>query len=123
MSISILCAVLFIGFAAALQSEPITQDQRMEWWRRSRFGLFIHWGLYAIPAGIWKGRSIPGIGEWIMYSAKIPVEEYRKLAKQFNPQKFDAKAWVELAKTAGMKYITITSKHHDGFALYGSKAS
>ncbi|OPZ67808.1 MAG: Alpha-L-fucosidase [bacterium ADurb.Bin478] len=123
MSISMLSAVLLLGLAAACKSEPITQDQRMEWWRRSRFGLFIHWGLYAIPAGIWKGRSIPGIGEWIMYSAKIPVKEYRKLAEQFNPQKFDAKAWVGLAKAAGMKYITITSKHHDGFALYGSKAS
>ena len=104
-------------------SQTITQDQRMKWWRDARFGLFIHWGLYAIPAGEWKGQQIAGIGEWIMKRAKIPVAEYHELAKQFNPVQFDAKKFVAVAKDAGMKYITITSKHHDGFAMFHSKAS
>lgn len=99
------------------------QDRRMKWWREARFGLFIHWGLYAIPEGIWKGKEIPGIGEWIQKRANIPVAEYEKLAEQFNPIKFNAKEWVQVAKDAGMKYLTITSKHHDGFALFKSQAS
>ena len=117
---------LLIGLVAAhaLPAQPsITPDERMKWWRDGRFGLFIHWGLYAIPAGEWKGKDIPGIGEWIMKRAGIPVTEYRELAKQFNPVQFDAKAFVAVAKNAGMKYITITSKHHDGFAMFKSKAS
>jgi len=96
---------------------------RLAWFREAKFGLFIHWGLYAIPAGEWKGRRIPGIGEWIMNRAKIPVAEYELLARQWNPVKFDAEAWVSLARDAGMKYVVITSKHHDGFALYDSKVS
>ena len=98
-------------------------DQKMEWWRDARFGMFIHWGLYAEPAGEWKGERIPGISEWIMYNAKIPVQEYEKLAETFNPVKFNAEEWVKLAKYAGMKYIVITSKHHDGFAMFHSLAS
>ena len=101
----------------------LKQDQRMNWWRDARFGMFIHWGLYAVPAGEWKGEEVPGISEWIMLRAKIPVGEYEKLAEQFNPVKFDADEWVKLAKLAGMKYIVITSKHHDGFAMFQSKAS
>ncbi len=101
----------------------LKQDQKMEWWREARFGMFIHWGLYANPAGEWKGERIPGISEWIMARAEIPVKEYEKLAQDFNPEKYDAEAWVKLAKFAGMKYIVITSKHHDGFAMFHSKAS
>lgn len=92
----------------------------MNWWRSGRFGLFIHWGLYSVPAGVWKGELIPGIGEWIMFRAQIPVNEYEQLAKQFYPIKFNAKEWVAAAKNAGMKYITLTSKHHDGFCLFRS---
>ena len=103
--------------------ELSAHDQKMEWWREARFGMFIHWGLYAEPAGEWKGKRIPGISEWIMYNAKIPVKEYEKLSESFNPEKYDAEEWVKLAKYAGMKYIVITSKHHDGFALFHSKAS
>ncbi|NOY81129.1 MAG: glycosyl hydrolase [Kiritimatiellaeota bacterium] len=102
---------------------PEQHDARMKWWREARFGMFIHWGLYAVPAGTWKGKRIPGIGEWIMNRAKIPVDEYAALAKQFNPVKFDADEWVRIAKDAGMKYIVITSKHHDGFAMFRSRTS
>ena len=99
------------------------KERRLRWFREAKFGLFIHWGLYAIPAGEWKGKPVPGIGEWIMNRVPIPVLEYEKLAAQFNPIKFDADAWVRLAKDAGMRYIVITSKHHDGFALFQSKVS
>ena len=98
------------------------KDARMAWWREARFGMFIHWGLYSIPAGSWNGKAIPGIGEWIMNNASIPVADYKALAKQFNPQGFNAHEIVSLAKSAGMKYIVITSKHHDGFAMFKSQA-
>ncbi len=99
------------------------KEARMQWWNEARFGMFIHWGLYSIPAGVYKGRQIPGIGEWIMQKAPIPVEEYEKYASQFNPVKFDAGEWVKIARDAGMKYIVITSKHHDGFCLWDSKVT
>lgn len=95
----------------------------MAWWREAKFGLFIHWGVYAVPAGVYKGQEIGGIGEWIMEKAKIPVAEYRAFARKFNPVRYDPEFWVCLAKEAGMKYIVITSKHHDGFALYDSEVT
>ncbi len=98
-------------------------NERMEWWRDAKFGMFIHWGPYAIPAGEYKGEPVEGISEWIMDRAEIPVEEYEKYSAQFNPTEYDADRWVKLAKDAGMKYIVITSKHHDGFALWDSEVS
>lgn len=95
------------------------RDSRMAWWRDARFGMFIHWGLYAVPAGEWKEET--GHAEWILETAQIPIEEYEKFTAQFNPVKFDAKEWVKIAKEAGMKYIVITSKHHDGFCLFDSQ--
>lgn len=97
---------------------PQQKDQRMAWWRDARFGLFIHWGLYAIPAGEWNGNT--NYGEWIRNNAQIPLETYDKFLQQFNPIHFNAEEWVQMAKNAGMKYIVITSKHHDGFSLYNS---
>ncbi|HVU45829.1 MAG TPA: alpha-L-fucosidase [Terracidiphilus sp.] len=109
---------------AAIQDTetPAQRDARMAWWREARFGMFIHWGLYSIPAGTWNGKQIPGIGEWIMNTASIPVADYKALAPKFNPTAFNAHDIVALAKAAGMKYIVITSKHHDGFAMFDSKA-
>jgi alpha-L-fucosidase len=98
-------------------------DRRMTWWRSARFGMFIHWGLYAVPAGEYKGRQSKNIGEWIMEWANIPRSEYETFAPQFNPVKFDAREWVRIAKDAGMKYIVITSKHHDGFSMFNSTVS
>ena len=99
------------------------REKRLEWFREAKYGLFIHWGLYAIPAGQWNGRVIPGLGEWIMFRTPVPVREYEKLAARFNPVKYNPDEWVKLAKDAGMKYIVITSKHHDGFALFKSQVS
>ena len=99
------------------------QEKRVGWYRDAHFGMFIHWGLYAVPAGKWKGQEIGGIGEWIMNRARIPVKEYEQLARQFDPVKFNAEEWVQVARDAGMKYLVITSKHHDGFAMFASKAS
>ena len=96
---------------------------RLRWFREAKYGLFIHWGLYALPAGQWNGQRSPGLGEWVMLRSAVPVKEYEKLAARFNPIKFNADEWVQLAKDAGMKYIVITSKHHDGFALFKSKVS
>ncbi len=102
------------------QRPGANQDARLDWWREAKFGMFIHWGVYSIPAGVWEGEHIPGIGEWIMLRAEIPIAEYEQLAPQFNPVNYDADAIVKLAKAAGQKYIVLTSKHHDGFCLYGS---
>ena len=99
------------------------KEARLAWFRDAKYGLFIHWGLYSIPAGEWKGKRSLGLGEWIMFRTPVPVKEYEPLTKQFNPVKFNADEWVRLAKDAGMKYIVITSKHHDGFAMFHSKAS
>jgi alpha-L-fucosidase len=128
LNLSLKAGVALFAFCAAFaqpahKDPPKTQDEKMQWFREAKFGLFIHWGLYSIPAGEWKGQPIAGIGEWIMNRAKIPVKEYEQLASQFNPTQFNAEAWVQMAQDAGMKYVVITSKHHDGFAMYGSKVS
>jgi len=107
----------------AAAAEQRKRDERLKWFHEAKYGFFINWGLYSVPAGEWKGKPIPGIGEWIMYRARIPVAEYEQLAKQFNPVKFDADAWAQLAVDAGMKYVVYDCKHHDGFAMYRSAVS
>ncbi|MBQ4161137.1 MAG: alpha-L-fucosidase [Clostridia bacterium] len=94
---------------------------RLSWWREARFGMFIHWGLYSAYGGEYEGRMIDGCSEWMMCIGKIPHKEYSKIASSFNPVEFDADAWVRLAKDAGMRYLVVTAKHHDGFAMFHSK--
>jgi len=96
-------------------------DRRMAWWREAKFGMFVHWGLYAIPAGMWKGKKVSGIGEWIMHRDRIPIKDYEPLARRFNPIKFNAREWVRVAKNAGMRWIVVTAKHHDGFCMFDTK--
>jgi alpha-L-fucosidase len=112
--------------ASALLSEAkeLAREQRIAWWREARFGMFIHWGLYSELGGEWKGREVKAAyAEHIQLHGNIPVREYEQIAGRFNPVKFDADAWVRAAKAAGMKYMVVTAKHHDGFAMYDSKAS
>jgi alpha-L-fucosidase len=122
-------AQLFLGALVLLIQPAFSQetkqekDHRMEWWRDATFGMFIHWGAYSVPAGMYKGKPVDGLGEWIMQDAKIPIPEYEEFVKQFNPVKFDANEWVRIAKQAGIRYIVITSKHHDGFCLWDSKVT
>src|SRR5205814_8687528 len=101
---------------------PAQKNQRMKWFREARFGMFIHWGLYAIPAGRWNGAEVPGIGEWIMNRASIPVADYKALAPKFNPAEFSASEIAGIANATVMMYIVITSKHHDGSEMSASKA-
>jgi len=114
-----LTIILAAVFSFNMYAQTKNTDTRMNWWRDARFGMFIHWGLYAVPAGEWKGNY--GHGEWIRTTGQIPLEEYDKFVPQFNPVKFNADEWVKTAKAAGMKYIVITTKHHDGFCLFDSK--
>lgn len=120
LTIVLLSSLTLATHSAFPQSETKDQrDTRMEWWREARFGMFIHWGLYAIPAGEWSGKT--GYGEWIRTSAEIPLEVYDTFPKHFNPVRFNADEWVRMAKNAGMKYIVITSKHHDGFCMFDTR--
>ena len=126
-------SILFIFTSLILSGQELSNEvqaitpetdeefhQRMKWWQEAGFGMFIHWGPYALPAGVHRGDSIKGIAEWIMNHAQIPVKEYEKYSREFNPTAYDAREWVRIAKDAGMKYIVITSKHHDGFCLWDS---
>lgn len=102
------------GVAAAQDYRPAEANLKArQWFRDAKFGLFIHWGVY----------SVLGDGEWVMNNKKMSIAEYRKLAPKFNPTEFNAAEWVSMAKNAGMKYITITSKHHDGFAMWATRRS
>lgn len=97
--------------------------ETIKWFRDAKYGLFIHWGLFAIPGGEWQGEAIPCGSEWIMKNARIPLAEYRQLAERFDPTGFDALAIVRRAKAWGMKYICVTAKHHDGFAMFDTAVS
>lgn len=126
----LLASLIFLPACAQVDPDGTWQTNqqrqtRVEWWRQAKFGMFIHWGLYAVPAGEWKTGEVSrnAYSEWIMHSLKIPVAEYEKLAGQFNPARYDAEAWVKLAKMTGMKYIVITAKHHDGFSMFDSRVT
>jgi alpha-L-fucosidase len=116
--VSTICAA---DSAAPLHETPQERDARMAWFRDAKFGMFIHWGLYSVPGGVWKDKQEKACAEWAMETLHIPVSEYEKYRDQFNPVQFDAKRWVQIAKDAGMKYIVITSKHHEGFAMFDTK--
>src|SRR5438067_10030051 len=126
VSLMIAAALVGTGAAQAPQAPKApdpAKEKRLEWFRDVKYGMFIHWGLYAIPAGEWHGKRCLGLGEWLMNRCQVPLKEYEQLARQFNPVKYNADEWVQLAQDAGMKYIVITSKHHDGFAMFHSKVS
>ena len=121
-----LFCICLTGANGQVETADITMpnhSNKLQWWRDARFGMFIHWGVYAVPAGVHQGTGTQGNSEWIMLHQKIPVKVYKQYAKKFNPLKYDPDEWVRLAKEAGMKYIVITSKHHDGFALFETKVS
>src|SRR5689334_14404502 len=115
VAVGLLTVPSTVGIAAqepaSSDREPDANVRSRRWFQDAKFGMFVHWGVY----------SLLGKGEWVMTNDKIPIAEYEKLPPRFNPVKFDADEWVKLAKAAGMKYITITSKHHDGFCMYDSK--
>ncbi len=126
LSCCLLAAMLFFTAAyaqnksdtASLYKHPVP-----EWYKNARFGMFIHWGLYSEAAGYWNGKPNGGAGEWLMTDAHIPREQYEQLAPKFDPVDFNAAQWVKIAKEAGMKYIVITTKHHDGFCMFNTKAT
>ena len=99
-----------------VQETQAQKEARLKWWADARFGMFIHWGVYSVPAGEWNNYT--NFAEWFLEETHMPVSQYEKYAGQFNPVKFDADAWVRAAKDAGVKYIVITSKHHDGFGMF-----
>ena len=99
-----------------------TNPPGIAWFQEARLGLFIHWGLYSEAGGVWNGKPSRG-GEHFMLYERIPLKEYAKLAERFNPTAFDAEQWVKTAKHAGMKYLVITTKHHEGFAMFDSPCS
>ena len=117
-------AFMLVIQCAGYAQTTTPKDEKMQWWREARFGMFIHWGVYSQMAGVYNGHEqARGGAEWIMNRMKVPVAEYKNIAKQFNPTNYNPDSWVKMAKDAGMKYIIITAKHHDGFALFNSQAS
>jgi alpha-L-fucosidase len=119
----ILIFLVNLGGIRQTKAQAISDEERMEWWTDARFGMFIHWGVYSVPAGFYKGEPQKNSAEWIMNRGKIPVAEYAKFAELFNPTLFDPKTFVGLAKEAGMKYMVITAKHHDGFSMFNSECN
>lgn len=105
----------------AMAETAADKSGRLQWWTDARFGLFLHWGLYAVPAGEWKGTT--NHAEWFMDSTGIPLADYERYADRFDPQRYDPDAWMRAARDAGMRYVIVTSKHHEGFSMWDSKAT
>jgi alpha-L-fucosidase len=105
-----------------LRDNPTTSP-RLAWWRNAHYGMFVHWGLYSQLAGHWNGQTTPGLGEWIMNDLQIPPAQYAQVASQFNPTLFSAARWVQIAQKAGMQYIVLTAKHHDGFSMFNTSVN
>jgi alpha-L-fucosidase len=123
---AVVVATLLLAASGPAGAPPAVppKDERLAWWRDARFGMFIHFGLYSTPAGTWDGKPVGGVGEWLLQNARIdPIAYEKTLLPQFNPSRFDAREWAHIAKDAGMGYVVITTKHHDGFALWDSAAS
>lgn len=121
-TLTIISLALFLLVSVSCNKKDPEGIDKMEWWRDARFGLFIHWGIYSIPAGEWQGKLISGgDAACIRDAAQIPLNTYDSLVSNFNPSGFNADEWVKLAKSAGMRYIVVTSKHHDGFCMFDSK--
>jgi alpha-L-fucosidase len=123
---AILASAIFAGCNAAETGSADAAVERatdVEWFRDARFGMFIHWGMSSDLGGIWNGDRYYGITEWLMRRGEIMSDDYKAAAAQFNPVDFDAAEWVSTAKAAGARYIVVTSKHHDGFAMFDSAAS
>ena len=118
---------LFLFSACKTKNETtkkkLTDDERKEWWRDARFGMFIHWGAYSMLGGVYKGDTCRGGAEWVMDKLDIPIPDYEKIVAKFNPVKFNADDWVSMAKDAGMKYIVLTAKHHEGFCMWDTKVT
>lgn len=122
---TLLHTLVLAGCSNTSTGPPFQQndDTHMQWWKDAKFGMFLHWGIYAVPAGTWNDQKTMGNAEWIMHSLEIPIAAYEKFASEFDPQDFDADAWVKYASETGVGYITVTAKHHDGFAMYDSHVS
>ena len=105
-----------------IDDNPATSPRTL-WWRQAQFGMFIHWGLYSQLAGHWNGQTTSGLGEWIMNDLNIPLAQYAQVANQFDPTQFSAQQWVQTAESAGMKYIVMTAKHHDGFSMFDTSVN
>jgi len=118
----IICLLILLQIPFMMKAQSSDSAKKMDWWKESKFGMFIHWGLYSQTAGYWKGKPAKGAEHFMLYE-RIPWKEYGEIAKDFNPVKFDAEKWAITAKNAGMKYLVITSKHHDGFAMFDSPSS
>jgi alpha-L-fucosidase len=121
LRVSMFWVVMLAAAIATAQDAKPDRDARMAWFRDAKFGMFIHWGIYSVPAGEWKGKT--SYAEWFQLQTKMPCEQYDKYAAEFNPVKFNARHWAKTAKEAGMKYLVITSKHHDGFSMFDTKFS
>lgn len=117
--------LLLIFLCVNVKSQQMhSTEERLAWWHEAKFGMFINWGVHSLYGGVYQGHEqVRGGAEWIMNRCKIPVAEYREMARRFNPENYNPETWVKMAKDAGMKYLVISMKHHDGFALFDSKAS